>query len=223
MAFCKQCGADLNGANFCAGCGTPADGNVAVQQAAPAMDPRQASLAEMEKMVNYFGAKADVYRECDAVAAEVKERSERTFLGWIGAAVLCVIIGLFSKAIFFYIAAVPFVVGYVLKRKKNKEKLAVATAHYDKLSNELEQLFVNYGYCPIGQEYTHPDILGILYDLVRKGRATTPGDAVNRYLDDLDKEEQQRKLGEIAESTKQAAKTAKDARNVAVADFLFKR
>ena len=184
MAFCKQCGADLNGANFCASCGTPADGNVVVQQAPPAMDPRQASLIEMDKMLDYFGGKADLYRQYDSVEAEVKERSERTFLGWSGAAVLCVIIGLFSKAIFFYIAAAPFVAGYILKRKKNKEKLAEVAALMEKLGGELTKLYADYGYCPIGREYTHPDILPALYGYISGGRANTPSEAINRMIEE---------------------------------------
>lgn len=224
MAFCKQCGADLNGANFCASCGTPAEGNVVVLQAAPVMaDPRQRTLADMEHMMSYFGAKSAVYDEFDAVAAEVAERTQRSFGGWIAAAVISLLIGLFTQAAFFYIAIVPFVVAFVLLKKKNNEKLAVVTARYNELSNELDQLYADYGYCALGQEYTKPALLKELYDLVRKGRASTPGDAVNIYLADLDKIAQQEKLDEIAKSTKEAAKTAKDARNIAAARFIFKR
>lgn len=224
MAFCKQCGADLNGANFCAGCGTPADGNVAVQQAAPiGADPRQRSLADMEHMMNYFGSKTALYDEFDAVSAEVAERTQRGFGGWIGAAILSVIIGLFSNAIFFYIAAVPFVVVFVLQRKKNKEKLAVATARQNELASELDQLYADYGYCALGQEYTKPAILNELYSIVRKGRASTPGDAINIYLADLDKQKAEEQMQALIKQNEQLNKEMKKTRRYAAADFWLKR
>ena len=186
-------------------------------------DPRQRSLADMEHMMSYFGAKSALYDECDAVAAEVAERTQRGFGGWIVAAIICLLIGLFTQAVFFYIAIVPCVVAFVLLKKKNNEKLAVVSARYDALSKELDQLYADYGYCAVGQEYTRPATLQILYDLIRKGRASTPGDAINLYLSDLAAEAQQQKLDEIAKSTKEAAKTAKDARNIAAARFIFRR
>lgn len=224
MAFCKHCGVDLNGANFCANCGSSADGNITTQQTPPIItDSRQQTLIEMNRMKDYFGSKADLYRAYDTVDAEVKERSERTFLGWIGTAILCVIIGLFSKAIFFYIAAVPFVVGYVLKRKNNKKKLAEITAKCEELGKEKDKLYADYGYCPIGQQYTHPDVLPLLYDYVSGGRANTTSEAINCLVADLKAEEQQETLRNIEKRTEDAAKAAKANRNIAIANFLFKK
>ena len=223
MAFCKQCGADLNGANFCASCGTPADGNVVVQQAAPAMDPRQQTLVEMNRLKAHFGAKADVYNEHDKVAEEVKELTEYSAMGWIITAVISVVIGLFSKAWFFFVLPVPLIIAYVLKTKKNKERLALASEKLAKLSDELDQLYTSYGYCPIGKDYTWPTALTLLCGYVDEGRANTFSEAINCLTTDLRELERDKTLNAIAQNTQEAAKTAKDARNIAAASFIFKK
>ena len=223
MAFCRQCGADLNGANFCAGCGTPADGVVAQQVAPVAADPRQQTIVEMNRMQVYFGTKADVYRKYDEVASEVHKRSEDGFFGWIGAAILCVVIGLFSKAIFFYIAAALFVVGFVLKKKKNNQKLAEATALLNKLGAELSQFYEDYGYCPIGIEYTHPDAFSELCAYITKGRANTFSEAINCKIDDDERKKAEDDRKKMIEQNEDIIRETTKARRYSAANFWIKR
>ena len=87
MAFCKQCGADLNGANFCPSCGTAANADIAAaqpQNTAPvSTDARQRSLADLDHMIRYFGVKQAQYDEYDAVREEVEIRSNKKHLGWL--------------------------------------------------------------------------------------------------------------------------------------------
>ena len=188
MANCRNCGTELNGARFCPSCGTVADGSMGMQTGyAPmpmGMDARRQSLMEMNRMMQYFGEKKDWYDNYEALKVEIEERTLRSFGSWIGAAVLSVLIGLFSGAAFFYLAAVGLVVIKVLLTKKNKEALAVATNKKDKLERKLNAYYEEYGYCTIGLEYTNPAILEVLNNIIRGGRASTPSDAINRYLDD---------------------------------------
>lgn len=231
MAFCKQCGADLNGANFCAGCGTPADGvPMQTYQAAPiGADVRQRSLADFEHMTAYFGAKAPQYKEFDEVSEEVATREAYSCGGWIVGAVVCFLIGIFAKAWFFYLLTVGFITLAVLMSMKNKDKLAAARARQQALYAELEEHYKAYGYCSIGFEYTQPATLAALFDMIRKGRATTPSDAINIYLADLEQQKirelQERATAaaeETARETKRAAKSARKAAGYASASFWFK-
>lgn len=222
MAKCKQCGAELNGAKFCPDCGAPANDSLAAQQGFVGADVRQRSLSDMEHMLRYFGAKKDVYDNFATVSAEVAERSERSYSGWIVATVISLIIGFFSKAVFFFIAPVAFVALFILLTKKNKNALAVATGKQQDLMHQLEVYYEEYGYCPVGLEYTKPETLQILYDLVRKGRASTPGDAINIYLADMQQEEMVRLQKEATEAAKQTAKSAKKAADYSAANFWFK-
>lgn len=230
MAKCKQCGSDLNGAKFCPNCGASANGEMAPQYSVPmGADPRQRSLADMEHMLKYFGAKKQWYDDFDTVSEEVAERSARSYAGWVGAAIISVVIGMFADAFFFYIAAVAFVALSIVLKKKNKEKLAAATERQEKIGQKIQAYYEEYGYCAVGMEYTKPTTLKALYDLIRKGRASTPGDAINIYLADLEQAEMRRlqeeataAAKETAKNTKKAAKNAKKAAGYASASFWFK-
>lgn len=232
MAFCKQCGSDLSGAKFCPNCGASADGEMVAASYAGVpvgADVRQRSIADMQHMISYFSAKQEQYDQFEKVSEEVMDRSTRSFGGWIGAAIISLLIGIFSEAAFFYVLAVAFVAGFILFKKQNKDKLAIVTARQTELKNELEKHYEEYGYCSVGFEYTRPSTLEALYDLIRKGRVTTPGDAINTYLADKQQEEilrlQQEATDaakETAKNTKKAAKQAKRAANYAGASFWFK-
>lgn len=219
MAFCKQCGADLQGANFCPICGTSAAGNAAPQQ----LDPRQQTLIEMNRMQEYFGAKEDLYTQYDAVEAEVAERTQRGFGGWIGAAVICLLIGLFTQAVFFYIAIVPFVAAFVLLKKKNKEKLAQATVLLETLGEEKQKLYNDYGYCPIGLEYTHPNVLPLLCKYVSDGVANTASEALKHHADELARREAAKQAEALIKKQDEMNRELKKQRKIAVANFLLKK
>ena len=229
MAFCKQCGTDMGDAKFCPNCGASTESITAVQQT-PGADSHQRCLADFQHMMGYFGAKADRYKELDTVSAEVKMREEKTNGGWIVMAVISLLIGIFSKAVFFYIAVAGFVAGFVLTRKKNKDKLAIALAKQQDLTQELQQYYDDYGYCSISQKYTHPDILPELYDIVADHRAITPTDTINIYIADQKNNEmlklQQEATAAAQETAIQAKKAAKASRKAAIysgASFWFKR
>ena len=232
MANCKQCGTDLNGARFCPNCGASASGEMAAPNYASVpvgADVRQRSIADMQHMISYFGAKKAVYDEFEKVSKEVEERTLRGFGGWIVAAIISILIAVFSEAAFFYVVAVAFVAAFILLKKQNKGKLAIATARQNELHSELEAYYEAYGYCSVGFEYTRPSTLEALYELIRKGRVTTPGDAINTYLADQQQEEMLRlqkeatdAAKETAKNTKKAAKNAKKAAGYASASFWFK-
>lgn len=233
MAFCKECGTDLGDANFCPKCGASASGEVAVKQpvsAAPDMaDVRQRSMHDMEQMLTYFSAKQAQYDEFELVTAEIEERSARTYMGWIIAAVVCVLIAIFSGGIFFFFAAAGFVALFVFMMKKNKERIKIAATRQEELGNELSAYYTDYGYCPVGFEYTKPSTLNAIYDMIRRGRATIPSDAINLYLNDLHNAEMERQAQiqteaaiATAENTRQAAKSARKAARYSSANFWFK-
>lgn len=239
MKTCKNCGCELNGAKFCPNCGASISGEMpaATYASVPVgADVRQRSIADMQHMISYFGAKEAQYNEFDKVSEEVQDRSTRGFGGWIVASIISALIGIFSEAFFFYIAAAAMVAGFIFFRRQNKQKLAAATARQEALSNELQEHYDAYGYCSIGFEYTAPATLATLYDYIRKGRVTTPGDAINCYLADLDAKkmmelQEQATLAaqesaeyakQTAKNSKKAARSARTAAAFSGASFFFK-
>lgn len=224
MAFCKQCGAELNGAKFCAACGASAEGVAATQPT----DPRQQSLAEMQRMKTHFGAKKEQYDEFFKVSQEIVDRSARGFGGWIVGAVIAGLLGILVSMLFF-LATAGCIAGFVVFKKKNKEALAVATTRQNELRAELEAHYEAYGYCQVGLEYTSPEMLDVLHGLILEGRAITLSEAINRFLADIEQAEMHRlqeeataAAKETAANTKKAAKQAKRAANYASASFWFK-
>ncbi len=222
MMTCKNCGSELGNAKFCPNCGASISGEMpaATYAGVPVgADVRQRSIADMQHMISYFGAKEAQYAEFDKVSEEVQDRSSRGFGGWIVASIVSLLIGIFSEAFFFYIAAAAMVAGFIFFRKQNKNKLAIATARQEELANELQDHYDAYGYCSIGFEYTAPATLATLYDYIRKGRVTTPGDAINQYLADLDSkrmmELQEQATQAAQESAEYAKQTAKNTKKIA--------
>ena len=77
MSFCKQCGADLQGANFCPVCGAPANEQAALSRQGggvvypSAKSLRQETLQELKQLNDCFGSKADLYLELDDVEERV--------------------------------------------------------------------------------------------------------------------------------------------------------
>lgn len=206
----------MGDARFCPNCGAGVDG-----PAAPVMDVRQRSINEMENMRAYFGVKAAEYDALDAVTAEVNERSAKSFAGYIIGAVISVIIALFGAA-FFWVVAVLCVAGFILFKKSNKDKLTAALARQAALTEELETYYKDYGYCPVGFEYTSPAMLEALYEMIRKGRASNPADAINLLLDDLRQEEMQKTLEETKKAAEETAKQSRKAARYSSANFWFK-
>lgn len=219
MAFCKNCGTDMGEARFCPSCGSAIDG--AVAPTAPVLDPRQRSMQEMANMRAYFGQKAAQYEEKAAVDAEVAERSAKRFGGYIGVAVVSAIIALIGVP-FFWVVAVLAVAGFILFKKKNSDKLTVVAARQAELAEELETYYKDYGYCPIGFEYTAPDMLAALSTMIEKGRASTPGDAINLLLDDLRKEEEMAEIKATRAAAEETAKQTKKNARYSAANFWLK-
>lgn len=243
MAFCKQCGTNLNEAKFCPNCGAAADGEIVAQQkqavSAVNSDIRRQSLAEMSDMLKYFGTKKDQYDKLDVVNKKVEKLSSKSYTGWLICGVLFTLIGFWifkhSSGLFvarilfsFFIPALCFA-AFVLFRKKNIKKLNAATQEQMELCEELADHYAAYGYCPLGIEYTNPAVLALINDVIRQGKASTPEDALNRLVEELHNAKME-KEAEItaaaaiatAEHTKQAAKSARKAAGYAAADFWLK-
>ena len=243
MAFCKQCGTNLDGAKFCPSCGAAADGEIVPQSyhspASVNADIRRQSLAEMNDMIRHFGAKSEQYYELDTVTAEIDKRSAKGYWGFLISGIITALLGywMFTNSSGVFLARIFFsfcipaasIAAFVLLRKKNKEKLDAARLKQSRLNKELDDLYNAYGYCSIGAAYTHPVILGKINNVIREGRANTPEGAINILLDDIRKD----KMEQLAQVTAEAAASAaisaaqterntRKAANYASASFWFK-
>lgn len=236
MGFCKQCGTDLQEAKFCPNCGTAVEGEVVVVQqgtvtSTMGTDIRQNNLMIMRQVIDYFSAKGNLYEELDVVSAEVEERKNKSSIIWMILGIACLLFGIIGGISLLMIAVgVILIVRYFKLKKDNQAKLQAAEERQENLLNEIYTYYEAYDNCPVGLEYTRPSILCAINDLLRAGRANTVSDAINLYLDDIHKAnmenlavETMKAAQETAESSAQAAKSAKKAAGYSSASFWLKR
>ncbi len=221
MAFCKNCGTDLNGAKFCPNCGT-ADGDLVVQQpnyAAPQGNTRFGSLDEMEKMQQYFGSKKEKYNHLDAVIAKLKKEKSKLKIGWLVLGILMALLVwnmatngmLWIGVVFFAAVDLGMFAMFVITKKKQKEKIAQLQIEQATVATELSDHYKAYGYCPVGIEYTEPSILSAINDVIRQGRADTPKEAINILKDDMHKEKMEQEAKRTADAAQATAAYAAQA------------
>ena len=99
------------------------------------------------------------------------------------------LVGSFSIAVIFYGAAffVPGIIMLVVNAKNEKKywkDFEYTADRYDFLYNDLNVYYRNYGYCPIGFEYSHPKVLQLVKDMIKSGRANNTTDAINTMIED---------------------------------------
>ena len=108
MAFCKQCGTDLQGAKFCPSCGAAAEGEIVLRQGMSGAYPttqiiRQQTLEELQQLTDHFGSKAELYTELDEVEKKVEAGKNTPFgklvMIVIGAIFLIITIGIVISGI----------------------------------------------------------------------------------------------------------------------------
>lgn len=159
-------------------------------------ESRIASIKELGNAYQYFSVRRDDYEKLD----DMKEWIENTKNGAVG-----LLVGIFLNVIAFIsvydvsdsrygicmddVAFILFlfaIAGALIYRfvhifkKKARYKVKI-----ENLENDLIDYYNAYGYCPLGYEYSKPEIIHILADYVRKGRADTTKEALEIMFKDL--------------------------------------
>ena len=174
-------------------------------QAQPMLDPafakqREESLLEMNKMLNHFSPKVDMYQQYENLNRDINKFS-RTSVAPLVWGIITIVFALvmLANAIFwvkfadnkipyYIIAGVSFLIGaglivmFVLKKKSHNAKIEKLIADAGKLSDELTLLYNGYGSCLVAAEYTDPRILYKLQQIITAGRSATIPDALNTLL-----------------------------------------
>lgn len=186
MDYCKQCGTEISGANYCPNCGLPASEELMNQKEYAGIlfgrNLRMDSLAELERMRAYFETKKAEYSECEKLARKILKRSAYSPTGSVVGALACLILGFLYKP--FFVGLAIFVVFAIIRLVGNHRKLKEAKTRLRELNTELTEYYEAYGYCPIGLEYTKPEILFKVSEIIRQGRKETISGAVDRYEED---------------------------------------
>lgn len=235
-----------DGSKFCEFCGTKHEHGdefrpIRIQHEEPGYNSyadnrrniRQSELNELDNMIRYFSYKQEQYDEFDSVCSTLGEAEAilsqsptggfvftgialglllfGSMLGGKGFGAFLIIVAL--------ILAIPGVVKLLIYFTKNSTwttKKAQAETRYEELSAELMQYYQQYGYCPVGAEYTNPAILQQLRDVIQSGYADTSKDAINYLI-------QQQHNATVEKNTAEASGAAKTAAVFSAANFIFRR
>ena len=205
-----------------------------------AQQERMANMQEMDHLKGYFSQKTAEYDEYDAINATLDQYDKRRpgLLVWgiilfvIG---LITIIGLIASEadvedapgvivglIVWMLGSVGMILAFIfgtIARNKNKQ---AAVTRLVELTDELHTFFLNYGYCPVGEEFTNPAILGRIGDNLRSGRANNIQEAINIMFDDAHKSQMEYAAMETMHSARQAAAGATTTAVFAAASFFLK-
>ena len=167
---------------------------------------RKESLNELSRMIDYFGRKHPQYHEYDNCNARLNKLMRGTSVApLVWGIIICVFNSIFLLILLseffsrkgrsssyggiiffglFFLVGVGLIVLYICKSAgRGKEKTRLL-ARIGQLAQELTQYYIAFGYCPLGAEYTNPEILTRVADVLRSGRADSPKEAINIMLVD---------------------------------------
>ncbi len=144
-------------------------------------EPEEAK--DLQKMIDYFSQKTDLYREYDALAMQVVNKPKNNplflILG-IAAAVLGVVLTAYGlyPCIILALGSPVLIVLYV--KKKNAANLAYrqTVERFAAAGQELYRHYIDYGSCSVGPEYTNPANLKAIRALIQKGEANDANTAI---------------------------------------------
>ena len=162
-------------------------------------EEREVNLAEIQKMINHFSPKVDVYQQYEDCQNDIVKFSKTSVAPFVWGILLILhgfvsaYIAASSKAknniMIYGIAAAAFVVlgaGFIAlyfwKKKRHEKKLAAHLARFEELSGQLKIIYNGYSGCVLPAEYTDPRLLYQFQSLIYQGRVFSIGSALNSRL-----------------------------------------
>lgn len=230
--FCNNCGSQVpDGASFCNNCGASIAGaaQAQMQQFQNQKNAvRQSEIASLEDAIAYFGQKRDLYNEYDLVSELVIDfarGAKKSLLVWgiiisaLGVLMLLAGPEAFAGALLFIFPGAAMIVGGILMQVNNKKKYAYFSSEYTRISAELTDYYNAYPNCPVGAEYSNPEILESILGVLRSGRADTIKESINLLISDAERSEMQATMQAIEAYTAKTSASASTAAFFAAANF----
>lgn len=236
--FCSSCGANLNASV------NPAQAPMMDYQAQMQMQQMQAQQYQMQKnsirqseiallqnVYDHFNLKRATFQEYDKVGERLSyyQRGARSALIVWGAIITVISFmiasmvgsssGAFAVFLVFSFLGAGMIAGGVMMKVNNKKKLRLYESEYIRLSEELNAHYNAYPMCPVGAQYSNPEIIEVIMDVMQSGRANTIADAINILVSDINQSEMQAYLQSIENYSRQTAAASKTAAVFAAASF----
>lgn len=240
--FCSSCGNRLEGVAPAAPQMPNANDYLQMQQQMQAQYQaqknaiRQSEMASMEQAYRYFDAIRDRYDAYDQTCEEINRRCRGTSNARIVLGIICLFFFLISSlsavdygagvliplTIFLFIPGLWMLIACICGKVKNKKKLAQAQEEYARLADELNDYYMAYPNCPVGPEYTNPEILEAIYAVLQSGRADTVKDAINTLINDANNAEMEAYMAQINRNAAAANANSRAAAIFLAADLFLR-
>lgn len=235
--FCSKCGSQVaDGAAFCASCGASLTVAPApAQPAQPAIDfqaqknaIRQSEMAALSNALDYFNQKRSEFEEYDLVCDLVADFARGAKSGLLVWGCIITTFGLLTllsgEAILplllvLVLPGAAMIAGGILMKVNNRKKYEYFQNEYSRLSQELYTHYINYPNCPVGPEYSNPEILEIIMGILQSGRADTIKESINLAIREANETEVSEYLEMIEQNTAAINTQTKVAAVFAAASF----
>ena len=201
--YCPNCGQQVaEGTAFCTVCGTNLAGQMPVQQAQPVMEyaqhnnaVRENELGLLTEIWKYFSRINPKYQEYDETCKKVNYYARGASSALLIWGCILASIGLLFAIIFttdystqdavpvflllFTLPGVLMITGGILMKVNNRKKFSRYQQQYAQLFQEIYYHYSAYTGCPLGVEYTNPEVIAYIMKQIQSGRAYTVRDALN--------------------------------------------
>lgn len=241
--YCPNCGYSLaDTTKFCPNCGESiAAAPAPVPEAPLRPDPmlqyqmqknavRQSEQQELDRLIHHFSQKETQYENYDLATEAVNHYSRGARKGLIvWGAILAAFGFIFLLAQFdsdasdlatvglfvFLLPGLFMIFGGIMMQVANKKNYRRAVDIWDQLSMELYNHYTAYPNCPVGPEYSNPQILRALRSTLQSGRADTIKECLNLMVADANQRAMEDYLEQIQRNAAQSARA-----NTATAIFM---
>lgn len=192
--YCKRCGHSI-GDNylFCPVCGQGVHEDCS-DSVSNRFNIRNSEAEELNRMIAYFSRKSDQYAEYEKLCLQLNPGKNKPRVGMLVWSIIILSGVAFSLLLSVYrlkfskddlvmiipaVGGVSLLIGFfireIVRKKRNREICAALGV----LSSDLYQHYLNYGPSLISAEFTNPQNLIAIYNILTSGRADTIKESMN--------------------------------------------
>ena len=239
--FCPSCGCDMSGNSSNP---SPAPTMDYASQLAQAQQMqaqqyqmqknsiRQSEIDSLARTYAHFDLKRSTFQEYDKVGVRLNyylRGAKSALIVW--GAIIAVISLMFAMGleasgrvvfIISFLMGAGMIAGGIMMKVNNKKKCRLYESEYIRLSQELNDHYNAYPMCPVGAEYSNPEILEIIMSILNSGRADTIKEAINLMIAEVNQAEMNAYLQSIEAYAQSTAAASKTGAVFAAASFFLK-
>ena len=246
---CSSCGCNLNSASANSTPQPVVDYNAQMIQAQMIQAQQyqmqrkgilRSEIATLSKAYTHFNLKRAEYQEYDKVSNNFNHYLRGARKGLLVWGIIILVVGtmfgtpIFNTAesitdtsvvAFTVLCLIPggmMTAGGVLMQVINKVRRKQYESKYISLSQELNDHYNAYSEPPIGIEYSNPEIIEVIMNILKSGRADTIKEAINLMISEANQVEMAKYLQNIQAYAQSAASSAKTSAVFAAASFFIK-